>query len=248
MSDFATAAGHWYKSDGTPAYTMIGANGKERAVTLRDARKENLFPGVTTIIRCAAAPALEKWKRDQVLLSAMTLPRIDGEPSDDFVRRVEQDWQQQGRAAADRGTAIHAAIERHFRGEQPDEEFWPWVKAARDEIARVCGPQEWSAERSFACARGYGGKTDLHSTAWVIDSKTKDGPADGRKLWDEELMQLAAYRHGLGLPAARCGILHVDRTNPSATIIEATPEQLATGLEMFSALLSFWQAKTGHRP
>lgn len=248
MSDFATASGHWYAQDGSPAYTIVGKNGKERNTTLRDARQLGLVPSVTTIIRCAAAPALEKWKRDQVLLSAMTLPRIDGESSDDFVRRVEQDWQQQGRAAADRGMAIHAAIERHYSGEQPDEEYWPWVKVARDEIERVCGPLKWSAERSFSHPKGFGGKTDLHSDGWVLDAKTKDGPADGRKLWDEELMQLAAYRFGLGVHEARCGILHVDRNEPSATVIEATPEQLTNGLEMFFALLAFWQAKTGHRP
>ena len=35
---FATSAGHWYRLDGTPCYTVVGKNGKERNATLADAR------------------------------------------------------------------------------------------------------------------------------------------------------------------------------------------------------------------
>jgi hypothetical protein len=105
-TDFATQAGHWYALNGEPRYTIKGANGRERNTTLADARKLQLVPSVTTIIRMAAAPALEKWKRDQVLLAALTLPRRDGEPEADWLRRVEQDSQEQGKQAAERGTAI----------------------------------------------------------------------------------------------------------------------------------------------
>ena len=195
----------------------------------------------------AAAPALEKWKRDQLLLAALTLPRREGELEADWLRRVEQDSQETGRKAADRGTLIHGAIERHYRGEMPDEEFWPHVQAARDEILTACGEQEWSAERSFADPLGYGGKCDLHSASWVIDIKTKDGDPP-RSLYDEHVMQLAAYRRGLGVPNAQCGILYVQRETPAALFVEATQDELAGGLAMFDALLAFWQAKTGHRP
>ncbi len=255
MSDFATAGGHWYAPDGSPAYTIVGANGKERPTTLRDARKLGLLPSVTGIIRMAAAPALERWKRNQVLMSAMTLPAVAGESSDAFIARVEQDWQEQGRAAADRGTAIHGAIERHYRGEPPDEDFWPWVKAAKLAIADGCGlgsyeASYWSAERSFASRIGYGGKTDLHSSVWTIDVKSKDGDPteDVPKLYDEHLMQLAAYRVGLGTPLARCGILFVGRDAPKAQFVEATAEDLQQGWKMFAALLDFWCAKNGYRP
>jgi len=246
MTEFATAAGHWYGQDGSPQYTIIGKNGKERNTTLRDAREHQLCPSVTTIIRMAAAPALEKWKRNQVLLSALTLPRNINETEAEWLTRVEQDWQMQGRAAADKGTAIHAAVEKHYRGQPPDEDYWDWVKVARDTLDAICGAQEWSAERSFAHPDGFGGKTDLHSPGWLIDVKTKDG--DGGELYDEHLMQLAAYRHGLGIPAAQCGILFVNRNVPGASFVTATPEKLEGGLLMFNALLTFWQAKTGYRP
>ena len=247
MTDFAQESGHWYRPDGAPAYSMVGANGKERAVTLRDARKENLYPSVTGIIRMAAAPALEKWKRNQVLLAALTLPRIADEAESAWLVRVERDWQEQGKAAAEKGTAIHGAIEKHYKG-IPTPEWFDWAIAAGDAIDTFCGPQHWSAERSFAdLFRGYAGKTDLHSGEWVIDVKTKDGAPDG-KLYDEHIMQLAAYREGLGLPGARAGILFVQRETPSAAFVEASQDELARGFSMFSALLQFWQAKNNYVP
>lgn len=245
MSDFATAGGHWYAPDGSPAYTIIGSNGKERPTTLRDARKLGLAPSVTGIIRMAAAPALERWKRNQVLLAALTLPRLSEELEPAWLARVEQDWQEQGRKAAERGTAIHAGIEKHFRGEPPDLDVWPWVVAAKDELLAQCDEQCWSAERSFFCSQGYGGKTDLHSAKWVIDVKTKDGAPEW-KLYDEHVMQLSAYRTGLCVPEARCGILFVQREEPKATLVEASASELTKASVMFQALLAFWQAKNNY--
>ncbi len=220
-ADFASAGGHWYDGlTGEPRYTIIGKNGKERNTTLRDARANGWYPSVTGIIRLAAAPGLEKWKRNQVL---------------------------QGRAAADRGTLIHGAIEKHYRREVPDEEFWPHVVAAKDEIASRCGEQNWHAERSFGCPMGYGGKTDLHSAEWVIDVKTKDGELP-TELYDEHLMQMAAYRRGLGVPRARCGILFVSREKPAAALVEAPEPDLVRALTMFDALLSYWQAVNSYYP
>lgn len=126
----ASESTHWYTAAGEPAYTQKSKDGSDRPTTLRDARKLNLFPSVTTIIRCAATPGLERWKRQQVLLSALTLPRMDGETEEAWLARVELDWQEQGRQAADRGTEIHAAIESHFAGEPPSEDLLPWVQAA----------------------------------------------------------------------------------------------------------------------
>lgn len=239
---FATEGGHFYQPDGTPAYTIIGANGKERPTTLRDARKLGLYPSVTTIIGLAARPALERWKRNQVLLAALTLPRKSDESEAAWLERVENDWQEQGKRAAERGTAIHAAIERHYRGE-PTPEHWEWVKAAKAEL-----PEEpWRAERSFASPLGYGGKVDLHSDVLVVDVKTKEGDL-GSPLYAEHLMQLAAYRAGLGIEQARAGILFVGREEPKARFVAAEESELAQGWEMFQALLRYFQAKTGHRP
>lgn len=234
----AAESGHWYERSGKPAYEIVGANGNTRPTTLRDARKLDLVPSVTTIIRCAAAPALENWKIDQGILAALTLPRLADEPERDFLARVKRDSKEQARKAAERGTAIHGAIEGHFRGQAPDAEFWPHVKAATAEIP----PGEYKPERSFAHPLGYGGKVDLHNDVWMIDYKSKDGDLP-ESLYPEHVMQLAAYRRGLGVHSAQCGILFVSRNEPvSAKFVIADQDELIRGLAMFDALLAYWRA------
>jgi len=79
----------------------------------------------------------------------------------------------------------------------------------------------------------------------VIDIKTKDFD-DASKVtgYDEHLMQLAAYRVGLGMPEARCANVFISRTNPDVVAVkEWAEEDLARGWKMFTALLSFWQYK-----
>ena len=127
----------------------------------------------------------------------------------------------------------------------PDAEYWDWVRVTKDHIREICGNQKWSAERSFAHFMGYGGKTDLHCPHWVIDFKSKDGVEDV-KVYDEHVMQLAAYRRGLGVPGAQCGILFIDRLAPVVRFVEVGDAELDSGLRMFDALLSFWKAKNGY--
>jgi len=240
----AAESTHWYAKDGTPCYTVKAKAGHDRPTTLADARKMGLLPSVTSIIRLAAAPGLERWKLKQVALSCLTLPRIPDESEDDFLARAEKDAQEEGKAAAERGTLIHAAIEQHYLGEPHSLEFSPWVVAAVAEIEKLRGP--WKPEKSFASPLGYGGKVDLHSGEVVLDIKTKDG--GDNKLWPEHEMQLAAYREGLNVPGARAGILFVDRTTPKAAFVEASQDDLQRGWNCFQALLAYHRAKHRYCP
>lgn len=253
MSDYASESGHWYDSDGTPRYTIVGANGNERPTTLRDARKLNLYPSVTTITGCAAAPGLERWKAEQLMHAALTLPQMEGEPEADWVRRVWDDSREQARAAAERGKLIHAAIERHYRGETFAPEMRPWVVAATEAVGHhISRAAEWSPEKPFAHPAGYGGKVDLHSAdcdGIVVDFKTKDSDklADV-KLYDSHFMQLAAYGHGLGFENPQCYVVFIGRDKPAALVLPMTRTERERGLAQFTALLAYWQAKAGYRP
>ena len=68
VKERTSESGHWYLPNGNPAYTVIGKNGKERNTTVKDAREQGLLPSVTTIIGCAAKPALDVWKQQQAIL------------------------------------------------------------------------------------------------------------------------------------------------------------------------------------
>lgn len=247
MADYASESGHWYCLDGTPCYTIKGANGKERPTTLRDARKLGLLPSVTGIIALAAKPGLEKWKREQTLLSALTLPRVEGETDASFMARVEEDSKEQAKRAAEKGEEVHAAIDRYYRKELVSDRWQPWLAEASGAIQSVCGIQKWLAERCYAHSNLYGCRIDLHSDEWLIDVKTKEALTPvTMAIYDEHLMQLAANALATKRPIKRHGILFVNRKVAAAELVEVKIEDISRGMEMFWGLFKYWQAKTGH--
>lgn len=248
MTEIATQAGHWYKPDGTPAYTVMGLNGQPRNTTLRDARKLGLLPSVTEICRVAAQPGLEKWKREQILLSALTLPRIEGEPLQAFSERIQADSEAQGLKAREAGTAGHTSLEKAFQGVLYDPAHKPAVEA----VFKILEPYRgsgWLPERSFASQLGYGGKVDLYSDLAVVDYKFKsfDETAKAEKLaWPEMDMQLSAYDHGLGGKRKRLNVF-VSTTVPGLALLHEWPDD-DTAWEKFKCLLRYWRLSKGYAP
>ena len=236
--------GHWYTKEGTPAYTTIGKTG-ERATTLRDARKLGLLPSVTTINGQLSKAGLDTWKQQQVLLAALTLPRLATESEQEWLSRVMQDSKATGREAAERGTAIHAVIEGYF-----EQMYMPEKPAYLDNIDAALktafGEQPWLAERSFGHPLGFGGKCDLMAkTGYIVDFKTKDTDLAKVDVYFEHEMQLAAYREGLGMPTARCAIVFVNGTTNQVKLIEIEQDRLQKGWECFEHLLRVYQIKNG---
>jgi hypothetical protein len=255
VSSFTSEAGHWYTREGAPMYQIEGANGKIRNTTLRDARKHDLVPSVTTILNVAAKPGLENWKLQQVLLAALTLPKRDQESETEYIDRIITDSKEQGRAAADAGTDIHASIENYFDRKVivGHEEHVLGVEKA---IKEAFGEHKWVCESSFAHTSGFGGKCDMHTRSSedqlfgiILDIKTKEfTDPDKVEGYDDHLMQLAAYRFGLGIYKARCANVFVSRSVPGLVkIIEWSDEDLHRGWKMFDSLLQFWQFKNDHR-
>jgi hypothetical protein len=262
---------HWYAQDGSSAYTIRGANGNERAVTLRDARKYGYVPSVTTVLQVIAKPNLEDWKVDQGILSALTLPRIKDEREKDYLRRVKQDSKQQTIAASDEGTRIHDAIETGFKGGERavPEAYIRHYRAVRKRLADLFpGVTDWIAERSFAHDAGFGGKVDLHSpsTGITVDYKGKDGElwqdaqhayavayVDGERTdkrcdYDQHY-QLGAYNEGLLLPRSPCANIFVSRTHPGQVCHRVwTREEVQDGIDVFYAALELWKRLKKYNP
>lgn len=241
---------HWYAKDGTPMYTVLAKNGEPRATTLRDAKKMGLLPSVTTIMKSAASPGLEAWKLNQMMLAALTLPRAEGESEESFIARIQSDSKEQARKAADRGTEVHAAIERFFDG-QIQADALPYLEPVYKKVEETFGILTWAVEKSFAF-EGFAGKVDLHSLdgeGVVIDFKTKEFTSETLEKvagFDENSMQLAAYRVGLRKPKARCANVFVSVTEPGLVVVrEWNQEELVRGWKMFDALKTYWYAKSG---
>ena len=241
---------HWYGRDGSPQYTVTAKNGNQRATTLADARKMSLVPSVTTIIKSAASPGLEAWKLNQMLLAALTLPRIENEPEEEFVQRIVKDSKEHAKMAAERGSAVHTAIESMYSGVMHSE-YAEHQAGCYRAIELEYGITEFQPEKAFAHELGFGGKVDLFSregNGVVLDVKSKEF-SDPTKVqgFDEHMMQLAAYRMGLDLPDARCANVFVSVTVPGLVVVkEWSQEDLARGWMMFHSLLKYWQAKNQH--
>jgi len=233
-------SGHWYAQDGSPAYRIKGKNGVERNTTLRDAREHNLAPSVTTILGIIAKPGLNNWLQQQVLLAALTLPRVDGESEENWLQRVMSDARSTGREAADRGTRMHGELEKYFDHGSHDAPYYcHTVEKALD--SHFGEHVLWESERSFAWG-GFGGKVDLFAPNIVVDFKSKEGDLSKVTAYHEQILQLAAYREGLGMPAARCANVYFNEQG-DVKLIEHSENDLAEAYECFQYLLSYYRCK-----
>ena len=241
---------HWYGRDGTPQYTVTAKNGNPRATTLADARKMSLVPSVTTIIKSAASPGLEAWKLNQMLLAALTLPRGESESEESFVARVVLDSKEHAKKAAERGTRVHTAVEKYYEG-KTDDTMIEYQLGVSKVIKDSFGDLKFLPEKSFGHEMGFGGKVDLHAPGVVLDIKSKEftsSTIDKVEAYDEHMMQLAAYRVGLGMPEARCANVFASVTEPGlCKVVEWSQEDLSRGWTMFESLLKYWQAKNQHK-
>ena len=252
MNNHASESGHFYYPDGRPAYTIQGKKGI-RPTTKADAKKLGLYPSVTTIMGEASSYGLIHYGINQAIEAALTLPRHEGENSADYIKRVRHDAKEHARIRAEEGTAIHAYLQARFEGKPfgwtyPNpkmEAMHECYKAAEVEIIEKIGVQEWECEKSFTVKVndcGYGGKVDLYNDSYLLDIKSKEGSLDDIQLYDNHLMQLAAYQVGLRLDNARCGILFVS-TNMTAKLVIADEKDINRGWAMFRALLEYWYSK-----
>jgi hypothetical protein len=203
---------HWYALDGTPTYTIKGANGKERDTTLRDAKKLKLVPSVTTVMSVQDKPGLLIWKMTQLLDAAMANPYhpLVGD-EDKWRAQVVKQANEITKKAAEYGTLIHDNIEQCIK-----EDFISCKKGIIEVIEPViCFLKdnfpgfEFTAEDSFSHPLGFGGKIDLYGVKnkgqknerrMVLDFKTKNKDSDDMaklKAYDDHHLQTAAYVKGL---------------------------------------------------
>ena len=242
---------HWYNKTGEAAYTIVGSNGKERNTNLRDARKHGYVPSVTTILGVAAKPALENWKINQALNSALTLNKQDDESADKFFYRCKEHSKSTGKEAAEMGTTIHAMIEQGFAG---GAETKPYL-AIKKYLDKTFPDETWTAEDSFCADLGYGGKIDLHSdTGIFVDFKTKDNLESKKKtpsslVFPEHGMQLSAYAEGCNVKDPERVSIFVDRKDTELIIPWLwSKESHAKHISMFTSLLTYWKLFKNYDP
>lgn len=261
------AASHWYSSTGEPVHTVARADGKgERPTSLRDARKLRLFPSVTNYMSVLAKPGLDTWRIEQGILSALTLPRFEGELDDDFARRVVTDMTAQVETASSLGSQIHAACEVYANSKELPES---------PEVAALFAPvREWfdsEVERIDCIERvvvhgewGYAGRVDmvakLKSTGgWaVVDFKTQKVRRDAKgvvkpSFYETWPLQLEAYRqailHGAqGKQPTDIVSLVIGSTEPVPVTLKIWPREHESYWRAFLNARNLWVWIKGYCP
>jgi hypothetical protein len=259
--------GHWYDADGIRYDTVPGAKGQPVKPDIRHARKLDLAPGVTTIIRCASSEPLIRWREERVLKVAQANPREIAEEEPDYVARILRTAKEQAEAVMSAGSQIHQLVEDRLLDPECDH---PTVVAIRERLKPITGPHplhNWKSEEPAVSFYGFATRADLwlppgkQELRWIgghlIDIKTKDGSCAEQRIYDEHAMQLAATREALGwhghnvdgIPTVDCGILFVSRDVPGdVKLVMLEEDRIVQGWSMFRALLAFWQTKNQHTP
>jgi len=223
---------HWYRSDGTPQYdSPLAKPAKDgrttTPTTLRHARADGLFPSVTTISKQALPLSgnVINWLVDTMMASALD---ICAELSDPMALEanmpdraetealVVEEYKTRRSSQADRGTLIHAQVERSLTDNVPPEDHAANLADAQIRGWAKMGSRMVDCELSFASTLGWAGKCDLlianvDGLSWTLAdlkcpntnswTRFKTASEKGHQVgYDEYGIQLAAYRAGLGQP------------------------------------------------
>lgn len=195
-----TKSAHWYTREGASCHTQLTADGsRERATTLKDARKLNLVPSVTSILSTLDKPALMDWKLNQALTAADANKRQEGETLEYWIGRIKDTAHDQVVEAADKGSEIHKALEECTAGAPVPSDLEPFVRPFLNWLAEKGLRQTGREVRIVNGKYGYAGTTDClfsygQAGKGSIDYKTKKTkPGQAVDSYPEHKMQLAAY-------------------------------------------------------
>lgn len=266
---------HFYANDGTPRHYMPNASkpGEMRETTIRDARKHNLNPSVTTILKVMdKGDILLEWQIKQALYAALVhpngFPRLErdangaiSEKDPAFIKwagECRRDAKRQVEVKAERGSILHDAMMlAHKRYHEIEPQYLAHVDGMMQMLRDNFGEREWIAEHNFACALGFGGSIDLHTPEddpdpIILDYKFKDFDESRDAsyfVYDEHKIQLAGYRLGINRPKARLFNAFGSISDPGLVLLHAHSEEDARqGEQMFRAVLALHQAKTQYIP
>lgn len=229
-------APRWYQRNGEGVWEVKAKSQPGmKAVTVREARELKLLPSVTSILQVIAKPELEAWKIEQAILAAMTLPRLENEPTDAFARRVADDSEKQRDTAAEFGSTIHKCIEAHLTGDimtlqAMPKEVLPWldefIKWQEDHLLTVHATEYVAVNEEV----GYAGRIDLHGEIKDIGEAVCDFKSqrvkNGKPMFHQDwVLQLAAYSRALPTPRQPALVsLVMDSQKPSPPIIKVWDE------------------------
>ncbi len=253
MSDiktFPSESGHFYDpTTGNQVDSIIGKNGKRRAPYVKEALALGYVPGVTSILGQMRKYGLEIYGKKQAAMSALTMPRLNGETDEDFIERILTESKEHSQLASERGTSLHGAIEKYIRGEAVPVQWSPHVVAVRHTLEQYgIDLALGKPEHTFTHPLGYGGKLDIwfDNPRTVLDIKSKDEVTNKKRLaYPDHCRQLVAYDCGVFKeqePTARLVNVFVGADDGAVRIFEwVDREEIGREWKIFKHLLDIWR-------
>ncbi len=255
------SACHWYRQNGAAAYDA----------DLRVARKEYLYPSVTTIDKqWFANPFLENWKSEQLVLACIDNPRQPHESAESYGQRVYEASTTKTRVAAEFGKGVHSVVEQYPKSPS-DGEFIPWFDQYsawhEKNISEVIASEGTVLDHDIGVA-GRFDRLVIHKEHGIVmlDYKTQGVKVDDKErkkpaFYEAWIRQLAFYssaalKRRLVDTKPRCMSLVIDSKEASPPYEKLwTEEEQQGGLEDFTFAAygwfkrkKFWPTKTQWKP
>jgi hypothetical protein len=251
------SSAHFYLPEGIACHEVPTADGKStRKATLRDARKLGLLPSVTSILKMWPNPGLERYKREQDIVAAITTPRLEGEGDAAFVDRIVLASAEHAKGAADIGSVFHNAMsERLLAGRWPNlpeyqEHFACWNEWIKENLVVT----DQSESVLVSKIKDYAGTVDwvgqtFHWGDAVLDFKSQSvKPTKGPSFWDTWIMQLAAYSRCLDGEYSMVSVV-LNRDKPESPYVKVwTKDDIEEGWVRFLACLELWWLVNNYHP
>lgn len=226
-----------------------------RPADIRDARKMNLYPSVTTIIALLDKPGLDSWRVEQGIKAArddiFARDRLEEDAGDFWVKEVAKASEEYVNWTADFGTELHQGVSHYVRG-------IPHI--GRIEVDVVLQPFcDWlsehfvaeQTERTFVNPTlGYAGQLDLlgvyDGQRCITDIKTQDFIDVQKAQFHEEYpLQLAGYALGVEEPELPRFSFVVSRSTPGLVAVKQWRDTERDN-ECWLKLLALWKVWKGY--
>lgn len=163
---------------------------------------------------------------------------------DDYFNRIKSTTSDRMDIAPTAGTNFHTLLNDriHLRksGTAAESAIVDNVFAT---LIKETGETGWLGETNFITDR-YAGQIDCHNYHYIVDFKTKSsgGFKPGKMVYDDHVIQLAAYRAGIG-STAMCANLFVDLQTGETDLHFHEESELERGLGIFNACIDIWYLK-----
>lgn len=216
---------NFVKTDESAHWYQLNADGSletRHDATLREARKQLLFPSPTSIEKeIRANPQLARWLKNELAKAFINNPRLSEESDLAYAERVLKVADSKRDVAAIRGTAIHKAIEDNGTTDQEILSFYNKYRIWEDEHIESTLESELKIADPRIGVAGTVDRVVMHKKHGlvIIDFKTQKVREGKAAFYDSFPRQLSfyagAYHHKLGAVPRIMSVV-IDSQVPSA--------------------------------